>query len=440
MRPSARIAALIELIDEVEEGITNGGAPADVTLSNFFRARRYAGSKDRRFISTLFYKILRQRALLHWVSQQAEATRSGRFFTLSYCLLFEPDLLEAFSEAEGQYGPEPLSAAEEALAKQVRDLDLDQAPLEARENVPDWAVSGFEDRYDDSWRQAARALNTQAPVDLRLNLHKTKGKPRSSFQDEGGQLSPTSMSPIGLRSEKNIALGSQTAYKRGFLEVQDEAAQIASLLVDAKPGMQVADLCAGAGGKSLTISAQMKNKGQIHALDVSNKRLRECKKRAQRTGCRNIQVRPLTIDGSDRAAELAKLKGACDRVLVDVPCSGSGTWRRSPDQRWRMDSNELSALNEVQFQLLCEGANLTKENGRLLYMTCSVLPQENEAVVSKFLAKNSNWQLLPYTEIWPHVLDCDAPRSLAIMDGALQLSPETHNTDGFFVSILVRSQ
>jgi len=437
MRPSARIAALIELSEQIEESIAIGGAPADILVGNYFRARRYAGSKDRRAISEMAYGVLRQRELLLWTLGETGAEPTARNLILSYLGLNEPEALFLFSEESG-YAPAGLSIEETALVTRLKALDVSCAPGEIMENLPVWARAGFEERYGRCWPEAARSLNKAAPVDLRLNLLKCKKDAHERFHSPQLEIENTGLSPIGLRSRKNIALGNIDAYKRGLLEVQDEAAQLASLLVDAKPGMQVIDLCAGAGGKSLTVSGQMANKGQLYAFDVSVRRLNDCRKRAQRAGVRNIQVTQLPASGERRAEQLSMLRGQGDRVYVDVPCSGTGTWRRSPDQRWRQTNESLAELNALQLGLLREAAELVSEGGRLLYMTCSVLPAENEAIVAGFLDKAPGWRLLDYKKVWAEVIGSAAPDTLANMPDALQLSPETHGTDGFFVSIFAR--
>jgi len=439
MQQSARIASLIELIEQIEEGITEGGAPADVLVGNYFRARRYAGSKDRRFITEMVYSLLRQRELLLWIGTKLSEQITARFLVIAFLALNDEDMLDLFAE-EDTYAPNPLSADEVKLKDALLNLDAQEAPAAVRFNVPAWALEGFEARYGERWQQAAKALNSSAPVDLRLNKLKSKSTLREGFLNCVDGLEVTKLSPLGIRSQKNIGLGGIADYKRGNLEVQDEAAQIASLLVEATPGMQVVDFCAGAGGKSLTISAEMDNKGQLYAFDVSEKRLSDCKKRVQRAGARNIQVSHLSSSEKKRSAQLTPLKGVCDRVFVDAPCSGTGTWRRSPDQRWRQGAGSLVILNELQYNLLEEASALVKPEGRLLYMTCSVLPQENETIVRRFLETNKNWVLVNYQDIWKSVIEETPAETLSAMPEALQLSPETHDTDGFFVAVLTRQK
>ena len=437
MQPAARIASLIELLAEVEASIEAQSAPTDIIVGNFFRARRYAGSKDRRFISDMLYQIIRQREFLRWCAVKLETEATARFLVLTFLIQADENVVALFG-ADGPYMPETLTEDETSQLEALKALDMADAPDAVRFNVPSWAMAGLQARYGNNWQEAAQALNQQAPVDLRLNKLKCKSEPRESFHNHGIVLENTPLSPIGLRSQKNIALGSIDDYKRGLLEVQDEAAQLASLLVDAQPGMQVVDLCAGAGGKALTVAAQMENKGQLYAFDTNQKRLDACKKRAQRSGTRNIQVAKLPLDETGRATALSHLLGECDRVYVDVPCSGTGTWRRSPDQRWRHSAESLTELTRVQSALLREAAELVKPGGRLIYMTCSVLPEECEGILSKFCDVTDKWKLVDYKEIWASAVGTNPPDTLSNIAGTLQLSPEKHQADGFFVGVFER--
>ncbi|MBL4837311.1 MAG: RsmB/NOP family class I SAM-dependent RNA methyltransferase [Kordiimonadaceae bacterium] len=439
MRPSARIAALIELVEEVEAGIAKGGLPADAIVNQYFRARRYAGSKDRRAVTEMLYDILRKRELLLWVLSAVSTKLEARPLVIAYLTLYREDDLELFSEA-GQFATTALTDEELVFTSAVSDVALSEAPEAIRLNIPAWAVAGITARFGEALGEAANALNVAATVDLRINPLKVEKTFINELIKTSEGFEKSVFSPLGVRSPKNIGLGGIPAYKRGQLEVQDEAAQIASLLVDAQAGMQVADLCAGAGGKSLLVSARMENKGQLYALDTSEKRLTECKKRLDRAGNRNVQLVPLTLAAGERKTALAPMQDKCDRVYVDVPCSGTGTWRRSPDQRWRFTDAKMKDLNETQYGLLVEGAGLVKDGGRLIYMTCSLLPAENEAVVERFLAETKNaWRILDYKDVWPQVMDSDAPQSAATLEGTLQLTPHLHQTDGFYIAIFEKN-
>lgn len=436
MRPSARIAALIELLTEVEEGIATGSTPADVLVNQYFRARRYAGSKDRRAITEMLYAILRERELLLWAIGDRACARN---LALAYFVFHDLEALVLLEEA-GPFSAEPLTELEQTLVSELEGIDRSEAPGNVRHNIPEWAVAGFNQRFGDLLSDGADALNREAPVDLRPNTLKVENDFLDQFIKTAEGFERTKLSPFAARSEKNIGLGGVKEYKSGKLEVQDEAAQVASLLVGAQPGMQVADMCAGAGGKALLVSSQMSNKGQLYAFDNSGKRLAECKKRIERSGSRNIQITQLATEGAVRNDKLAAMSKKCDRVYVDVPCSGTGTWRRSPDQRWRLDFDKLNDLTEIQYGLLSEAAGIVKQNGRLLYMTCSVLPSENEAVVQRFLEQQAGvWLLSDYKEVWAETVGTDCPETCSTIPETLQLVPHVHETDGFFVAIFERA-
>ncbi len=434
MRPSARIAAFIELIELIEGGIANSAAPADSIVNTYFRERRYAGSKDRRTVSEWVYGYLRSRAYHMWALASIEAELSARNTVLSYLAANAADMLPLFGE-EGGYGPDALEEDEVDLVEKLQTLG--EAPAEVVANIPEWAQGGFKDRFGKQMLEAAEALNTAAPLDLRLNSLKAKHDLNDylNLLPEGAAKTP--YSPIGLRSAKKPNLAGMKEYKAGEVEVQDEAAQIASLMVGAEPGMQVLDICAGAGGKALTVAGQMKNKGQLYAFDISKKRMRECEKRLERAGSRNVQTKLLDMDAESREAAFEPYKATCDRVYVDVPCTGTGTWRRSPDQRWRFTSEALTELYATQLGLLKEAAPLVKTGGRLIYMTCSVLPQENERILTRFMNQQPEWKLVDYKSVWAEVLgDAECPNSLSSIEECLQLAPHKHGTDGFFIAIM----
>ncbi|WP_417460872.1 RsmB/NOP family class I SAM-dependent RNA methyltransferase [Kordiimonas sp.] len=440
MQPSARIAAGIELLSQIEEAIECGGAPADRLVADYFRARRYAGSKDRRAVTEAIYAILRMRERLLWALGSLSHPVTARALFILYLQQEAPDQLGLFGEEGNTHAPDALDEHEAALIKAAATLDWDKAPVNIQVNVPKWTHAGFEKRFGSELIEAVNALNETAPLDVRINRLKRPDDTLNNILSNSSELFEKHVfSSDGYRSSSRVNLANEKAYQSGLVEVQDEAAQVAASLVAAAPGMQVVDLCAGAGGKSLAVAPDMKNKGQIHAFDISGGRLKELRVRLQRAGCRNIQVTRLAAEGDGRALALAPLAGKADRVMLDVPCSGSGTWRRSPDQRWRFDAEGLKNLNEVQAGLLREGAGLIKPGGRLIYMTCSVLPAENEEIVENFLANSGDrWTAVDYRSVWAEALKSECPQSLALNSAFLQLAPHSHGTDGFFVAILER--
>lgn len=440
MQPAARLSAAIELLFDIEEKMAAKAAPADVLVTKFFRARRYAGSKDKRAISGYVYGILRARGLYLWALKELGAKPTVRNMMIVHLARHESDSLKHFGE-ENPFAPTRLHEEEEDFLRKLKRIDWHAAPVEAAYNLPTWALPGLKRRFGKSLATAAASLNETAPLDIRVNSLKTSGK---SFDDilknESELFEKNEFSCLGYRAKGPINLGAHPAFSDGLIEVQDEAAQVASSLADAFPGAQIVDLCAGAGGKTLAMAAAMENRGQIHAFDISPKRLSSLKKRMQRAGARTIQVHQIAADGAGREIAFGPMEGKMDRVVVDAPCTGTGTWRRSPDQRWRFDEASLKAQAALQGRLLAEGAKLVKPGGRLVYMTCSVLPEENEDVVTAFLGSQPKgaWQLMDYKAIWADTLPGKPAETLALTPECLQLAPHAHDTDGFFLTVLER--
>jgi len=441
MQPAARLTAAIELLTDIEEKMAAKAAPADVLVTKFFRARRYAGSKDKRAISDYVYGILRARALYRWALKRLGATLSARNMMIVHLVRHDADALRLFGE-DNPFAPTRLNEEEEDFLRKLKHLDWHQAPIEAAYNLPDWALPGLTRRFGKSLATAAASLNETAPLDIRVNSLKASGKSFDQIlKNESELFEKNKFSALGYRAKVAINLGAHKAFSDGLIEVQDEAAQLASSLVDAYPGAQVVDLCAGAGGKTLAMAATMENRGQIHAFDISPKRLSSLKKRMQRAGARTIQVHQVTASGAGREIAFGPLEGMMDRVVVDAPCTGTGTWRRSPDQRWRFDAESLKAQAMLQGTLLAEGAKLVKQAGRLVYMTCSVLPEENEDVVASFLKGQPEgaWKVLDYKSVWAETLTGAPAETQALSPEFLQLAPHAHDTDGFFLAVLERS-
>jgi 16S rRNA (cytosine967-C5)-methyltransferase len=252
----------------------------------------------------------------------------------------------------------------------------------------------------------------------------------------GIKAAPTELSPWALRVQGRPNLPAQAAFTEGLVEIQDEGSQLAALLVGARPGMRVCDFCAGAGGKSLALAAAMGNKGHIVACDVSGPRLEGATKRLRRAGAHNVERRHLE---SERDAWVKRHAGSFDRVLVDAPCSGTGTWRRNPDARWRLTPQDVAELRELQGRILASAARLVKPGGRLIYVTCSLLPEENERQAEAFAAANPEFEPVPVSQVWREALGTKPPPGHPDWgDPWLRLSPARHGTDGFFVAVFAR--
>ena len=430
MTPSARLAAALELLSEDEEG----GRPADVIAATYFRKRRYIGAKDRSAIAAAYYGALRHRARLDWHLARHEVTPSPRTRLLAHQMLVDgrqPADLDTLFNGD-RYAPPPLSEEERRLLKAIDHQKLDDPamPAAVRAECPDWAVTPLEIAFGDRFEAELSALVGEASLDLRVNtMRGDRDKIRDDLTGLGIASQPTPWSPVGLRVEGRPPLGGLDAFKRGAIEVQDEGSQLLSLLVDAQPGFQVADFCAGAGGKALAMAAAMAGKGRIVACDVAAGRLHKAKERIKRAGVDNIEPRHLA---NERDRWVTRQKGKFDRVLVDAPCTGIGAWRRNPDARWRMV--DLDALTALQDRILASAARLTKPGGRLIYATCSLLPAENEDRIARFLAATPDYTIVPVGTVWRAILGSDCP----VAGEFLHLSPASTGTDGFFAAILKR--
>ncbi len=436
MTPGARVQAAIDILAAVEAEWRGQGRPADGVIRHYFRSRRYAGSKDRAAVTGHVYAVLRQRAILLWRIQQAgiEFDADDRPRLLMLAMLAstaETDLSDLFDG--GPHAPEPPSDAEQALVSAMKQAMPDQAPDWVRADVPEWLEGPLEASYGPDWVDIVRASDIRPPLDLRVNVLKTtREKARASLAKQDVDCRPTPMSPIGLRTDSHPQLAELDAFKSGRVDVQDEGSQLASLLVDAQPGMQVVDLCAGGGGKTLAIAAAMGGKGQVFACDIDVRRLKNLGPRLKKAAAHNVQVR--TIERT-RDPWLDSLAGQAHRVLVDAPCSGSGTWRRNPDLKWRLTPEQLDGYADTQRQLLDMAAKLTRPGGRIVYVTCSVFKQENESVVQRFLDGHDGFRSVPVGDVWAACIGGDCPA-----DGdVLRLNARDHGTDGFFVAILERA-
>lgn len=430
MTPAARVQAAIELLEAM-----TAAQPADQIAGRYFRERRYIGSKDRRAISDIFFGVLRHRARLTWwlqrVGSESETARSR---VLAWTALGPEGEKASGLFDGGRYGPAPLSDGERATLSALCGQSIhhpEQAPWVAGE-VPVWLYPALHEDLGPDLDAELAALTREAPVDLRVNgLRCDRERARQALAEEGLTAAPTPYSPLGLRLQGRSVLPATRAFRDGWVEVQDEASQIAALLTDARPDMAVADFCAGAGGKTLALAASMANRGRLVALDRDARRLDRARPRLARSGVTCVESHGLAGPDDPWLEEAA---GRFDRVLVDAPCSGSGAWRRQPDARWRLASGDLEDLVDLQSRLLVQAAGLVKPGGRLVYATCSLLACENRDRVSRFLEATPDFAQVPVEKTWVAPLDGPCPSDRP----DLQLMPARHGTDGFYVAILER--
>jgi 16S rRNA (cytosine967-C5)-methyltransferase len=435
MTPGARLQAAIELLTE----IAAGRGAADDIVGNYFRRHRFAGVKDRGAISEHIYAVLRHRAVIDWwilrLGQGALACDARRRLLAALVLVQEWRPADIARACDGdRFRPAPLVAAEtrflEALA--VEEPIHPEMPRDVRCNYPAWLDPYLKAIFGDQLEREMTALNGAAALDLRVNALKgDRLAAKLALERDGIDAEETRYSPLGLRVHERIPLATLDVFRHGAVEVQDEGSQLAALLADAEPGMRVVDFCAGAGGKTLALAASMGNHGHLVACDVSEKRLERATQRLRRAGISIVQRHHLS---TERDKWVKRHAMGFDRVFIDAPCTGTGTWRRNPDAKWRLTPGDLEELRALQVSIIDSAARLVKPGGRLVYATCSFLREENEAQVERFLAASPDFVLVPAAKVWRAKIAGKYPAPGEM----LRLTPARHGTDGFFVAILER--
>jgi 16S rRNA (cytosine967-C5)-methyltransferase len=403
--------------------ILEGPGAADARMDRFFRAQPRLGQRERGVIAEAVYGSLRHHRLLCAFAQTAEPRRVIAAWLVAFegCAQRELEVL-------GVAHPEALIAAARG--------DRASYPFAVSASLPDWLAMRLAAELPAGERSAAAAaLLEPAPLDIRANTLKTdRTALQQAFAQAGHDLSPTPLSPWGLRRASRASLFRTLEFAAGHFEVQDEGSQLIAPLLEPRRGERIVDYCAGAGGKTLHLSALLTNRGMLYAFDTSQKRLDRLRERAARAGCDNIRIQTLDADHDNR---LKRLYGKIDRVLVDAPCSGTGTVRRSPDIKWRLAEDRVAVLAGQARAILNHAARLVRPGGRLVYATCSLLREENEDVITDFLAEHGD-----YTPIDAHEIltrrGIALPSQAADAGHALRLWPHRHGTDGFFAQVLQR--
>ncbi len=425
MKLAGRVQAAIDVLHEV----LTRYRPASEALKDWGKAHRFAGSSDRHAIGTLVYDGLRQRS-------SAAAQGGGNDARHIVLGVLRADwgmsVEDIAALADGDHGPPALTADDRLALGQVPKNLL----WHVEANIPEWLAPVFESQFGEGAKAEALAFSHRAPIDLRVNTLKSDPlKLRavlSTYSPMPGPWVNTSLRIAAPgQNQKHVNVEADPAHGMGYFEVQDTASQIAAALTGVQPGDTVADICAGAGGKTLALAALMQNTGRLVAHDVDKHRLRPIFERVMRAGATCVEV--ISADRTELLTE-----GSFDCVVVDAPCSGTGTWRRKPEIKWKLTRKTLDVRLTEQRNVLAHGAKLVKVGGRLVYFTCSLLPEENIEQVTRFLKQNAAFRLMPFAEQWARTIGGHAPKSADGRTDTLLLTPNQHGVDGFFVAVMQR--
>ncbi|MCB9983579.1 MAG: RsmB/NOP family class I SAM-dependent RNA methyltransferase [Rhodospirillales bacterium] len=428
MKPASRIQTTIDVLEKIKD---NTRVPMDSVIGDYMRVRRYIGSKDRNEIAERVYNMARATARLGWWLKKCGADDTPRSRVLLWLMLAEgadekrlKDLFDA-----SRYAPAELSPQELHYVKLIQQdgytgggIGHPDMPESVRVECPPLYEDKLRAFFGADFETEMAAMLEPATLDLRVNTFLAdKQKVMNYLEADGVKTTETDLSPCGLRCAGKAYLAKTKAFGKGWIEIQDEGSQLIAHMCDVTPGMQVLDYCAGAGGKTLALGTAMERKGRIVAMDNDERRLKKGRDRYKKAQIADI-IEVRSID--ENAKWLKRQKGKFDVVLTDVPCSGTGTWRRNPDMRWRVFGPPLEELTAIQAEILDKVAPLVKPGGRLVYATCSLLRDENEDQIERFLKDHEEFEIVP------------VPENLG--KPFMRLTPHRHGTDGFFAAILQR--
>ena len=400
--------------------------PADSVVSRFFREHRQLGPRERATLAETAYNVLRHKLRFEYLARSGSGAKERRLAILGF-----------HAPRDFLYGA--ITEAEKTWLEGCDRVKPEEFLERHRHNLPEWMVEPLKEQLGSEFWPLVESLGQSASLDLRVNaLHDKRADVQKELKQAGIVTTPTPYSPWGLRTESKPALTKLDVFVRGAIEVQDEGSQLLALLLDAHRGEMVVDFCAGAGGKTLAIGASMRNTGRLYAFDVSGHRLDALKPRLARSKLSNVHPAAIAHERDDRIKRLA---GKIDRVLVDAPCSGLGTLRRNPDLKWRQTPKALEELTVKQLAILQSAARLLKPGGRLVYATCSLLMQENEAIAQAFTQANPEFEVL---SAGAELERLKVPNAASLCSGDqaefLRLWPHRHGTDGFFAALWVKKQ
>lgn len=408
----------------------------DNVLRDYMKNRRYIGSKDRKYIVELVYDVVRATARLGWWLNKIGLEDTPRARVITFLMLngmSVHDLTIRFVDEKHCTGV--LTVEEEKAIQELegKNINHNNMPEGMRVECPEWAEEDLRKIFGNDFAAHLTAMLKPAQIDLRVNTIKlTVEQAQDSLKKDKVDTVRTPYAPHGLRCTEKPYMSATKAFHKGFVEIQDEGSQLIAHVCDVKPGMRVLDFCAGGGGKTLGLASRMEGKGIIFAMDNSTRRLEKGRRRYKKADVHNVEVRSLEDDKNRKW--LRRQKDAMDVVLVDAPCSSSGTWRRNPDLRWNWYGPTLDEITTLQAEILDRVADKVKVGGRLVYATCSLFTRENEDQIDKFLAKYPNYKLLNIAENWPEGTECP------VSGPYLRLNPKDHSTDGFFTAVLERQE
>ena len=414
------IKATIEIL---EESFTRN-LPADIQLSNFFKKNRHLGSHDRSDIAELYYGIIRNRKLLEEIVGSKNLNKA----ILIYFLVIQGRSIKDLSLFAEEHEIEWL------IDKKKNKTQIDSWPTKL--SLPEWIWKKFIASYgEEEAIKLGSSLLNPASLNIRVNtlnnisVKEVVEELKKSFNFSKDKIVETKLSKLGISLPRGTAIQKHKLFLNGTIEVQEEGSQLLTYLLNVKRGNMVADFCAGAGGKTLGLSAMMKNTGRIYAFDISDRRLANLKQRLKRSGASNISMQRIH---NENDLKVKRLRNKFDRVLVDAPCTGLGTLRRNPDLKWRQTENALNEMVVKQLSILLAASKLCKKGAYLVYATCSMLEDENEKIVASFLASNKNFKIIPQHNIMKkYGIDLGN-------NDFLKLTTNQHQTDSFFGALMER--